>query len=395
MARILLLLPTSTYRASDFIDAAGALGAEVVVASDRRQAMARSMGARALRVDLRRPERAAAAIMAHARQLPFDAVIAVDDEGVLAAALASEQLGLPHNPPTAVARTRDKLALRRALAGVVAQPGFRVADPADDVGALARELGLPVVVKPLSLSASRGVIRADSPVEAAAAAARVRDILACAGRSRDETLLIEEFVPGREVAVEGLLRGGHLEILAIFDKPDPLDGPFFEETIYVTPSREPAEVRSRIVATASAAAHATGLREGPVHAELRVHGDRVTFLELAARSIGGLCARSLRFGLGVRLEELILRHALGLPLATLHREPGASGVMMLPIARAGVLQEVRGTDHARAVPGVVGLEITVPRGRTVQPLPEGERYLGFLFARGGTPQEVEAALRAA
>jgi biotin carboxylase len=252
------------------------------------------------------------------------------------------------------------------------------------------------VVKPLTLSGSRGVIRADDPESARAAAQRVRAILADAGEDgAGARLLVERFVPGAEVAVEGLLRGGELEVLAVFDKPDPLEGPYFEETIYVTPSRLPPDTLRLVEQTTARAASALGLTEGPVHAELRVSGDGVTVLELAARSIGGLCGRSLRFGLGISLEEVILRHALGLPLDHLRREDLASGVMMLPIPRAGTLRAVRGQDEARAVEGIAGLEISVAPGRDVKPLPEGDRYLGFLFAKSDTPERVEAALREA
>jgi biotin carboxylase len=278
--------------------------------------------------------------------------------------------------------------MRAALdeAGVT-QPEWRLGA---DTRALAEELGPPVVVKPLTLAASRGVIRADTPEEAAAAAERIRAILG----DPNAELLVERFVPGDEVAVEALLHDGRLEVLAVFDKPDPLEGPYFEETIYVTPSRKPPEVLEEVHRATAQAAAALGLEHGPVHAEMRV-GPPVTVLELAARSIGGLCSRSLRFGLGVSLEELILRHALGLSLDHMRREDLASGVMMLPIPRAGTLREVRGQDEARAVPGVAGLEISVARGRRVEPLPEGDRYLGFLFAKADTPEQVEAALRAA
>jgi biotin carboxylase len=392
VARVLLLLPTATYRAEDFLAAAEAVGAEVVIASERRQALGGAMGDRALRVDLRRPERAAAAVVELSERVGLDAVVAVDDGGVATAALAGERLGLPHNPPAAVAATRDKAAMRRAFAAAgVPQPGFRLLLPGDDAGAVE----LPAVLKPVALSASRGVIRADDPAAARAAEARIRAILADAGEDPGGPILAETYAPGAEVAVEALLRAGELEVLAVFDKPDPLEGPYFEETIYVTPSRLPAEAQRRIEETAAAAAAALGLREGPVHAELRVDGDRIRVLELAARSIGGLCSRSLRFGAGISLEEVILRHALGLPLGDHARERAASGVMMLPIRRAGTLREVRGLDAARAVPGVSDVRITIAPGRPVVPLPEGDRYLGFAFARGETPAEVEAALRAA
>jgi biotin carboxylase len=394
--RVLLILPTGTYRAGDFVRAASRLGAEVVVASEHRQAMATSMEGRALVVPLDRPEAAAESIVVFARDHPVDAVVAVDEQGVVPAALAAERLGLAHNPPAAASATRDKVALRRALdAAGVAQPRFRVAGPADDVGELALAVGLPCVVKPVSLSASRGVIRADDPAAAAAAGRRVRDILAHAGEDRDGPLLVEAFVPGAEVAVEGLLRGGELDVLAVFDKPDPLDGPYFEETIYVTPSRLEPATANAVGELVDRGAAALGLREGPVHAEVRVHGGGVWLLEVAARSIGGLCSRALRFGTGTSLEEVILAHALGLGLDGLGREAGASGVMMIPIPRSGVLAEVGGVDAARAVGGIEGVEITVTKGRPVRSLPEGDRYLGFIFARSPTPGEVEQALREA
>jgi hypothetical protein len=222
----------------------------------------------------------------------------------------------------------------------------------------------------------------------------VRAIVASSS-SVPEPLLVESYVPGPELALEGLLRHGRLEVLALFDKPDELAGPFFEETIYVTPSRQPTGIRRQIAARCSAAVAALGLREGPVHVEVRLHDSEVWVIDVAARSIGGLCSRSLHFGLGVSLEELLLRHALGLPLDGLERAPGASGVMMLPIPRAGLLQGVRGRDKVAAMPGIDGLQITAVRGRLLRPLPEGDRYLGFMFASGATPEEVEACLRRA
>jgi biotin carboxylase len=342
------------------------------------------MGDRAVTLSLGQPALAADQIERLAERAPLDAIVAVDDGGTRAAAIASERLGLRGNPPDAVARARDKAAMREVFeeAGVP-QPEWRLGADPDAVG-------FPCVIKPLTRSGSQGVIRADTPQEAEAAAARIRTIL----DDPQAELLVERFVPGDEVAVEALLTEGQIEVLAVFDKPDSLDGPYFEETIYVTPSRKPTQVLEQVhVATAQAAA-ALGLTDGPVHAEMRI-GPRVTVLELAARSIGGLCSRSLRFGLGVSLEEVILRHALGLPPGHLRREDRASGVMMLPIPRAGTLNEVRGQDEARAVEHIAGLEISIARGKPVVPLPEGDRYLGFLFAKADTPEQVEQALREA
>lgn len=391
--RVLLLLPTGTYRAADFLDAASRLGVEVVVGSERRQALATAMGDRAVVVPLGSPAKALVAISALHARAPLDAVLAVDDQGVVVAAQAAEHLGFRHSPPGAVAATRDKVEMRHRLASAsVSQPIFRVIDPGADAGVVADAVGYPCVLKPMSRSASQGVIRADDALQARAAADRIRRILG----DIPEPLLVERFVPGVEVAVEGLLSDGRFEVLAVFDKPDPLDGPYFEETVYVTPSRQPPAALARIESVTAEASAALGLREGPVHAEFRIGADdEVTVLEIAARSIGGLCARSLRFGAGVSLEEVIIRHALGLGLEGLVREEQASGVMMLPIRSAGVLEEVLGQERALAIEGVVGLEISIAPGKDVVPVPEGSRYLGFLFARAATALEVETSLRRA
>ena len=393
MPRILLLLPTATYRAADFVTAAARLGVDVVVGSEHRQALAGPMGDRAVVVPLAGGDAALDAIAALHDRTPLDAVLAVDDQGVVVAATAAQRLGLRHNPPNAVAATRDKAAMRERLAAAsLPQPAYRIVAHGADIASAATQVGYPCVVKPVSRSASQGVIRVDDAIQAAAAGIRIRAIVG----DGPEPLLVERFVPGAEVAVEGLLLGGRLEVLAVFDKPDPMDGPFFEETIYVTPSRQPASVLADLEATVARAAAALGLREGPVHAELRIGtAGALMILELAARSIGGLCARALRFGAGVSLEEVIIRHALGLGLDGLARETQASGVMMLPIRSAGVLDRVSGQERALAIEGVVGVEISIASGRPVVPLPEGDRYLGFVFARGPTAQDLEDALRRA
>jgi biotin carboxylase len=249
----------------------------------------------------------------------------------------------------------------------------------------------PCVVKPLRLAASRGVIRADDAATLLTALERVGRLL---GPAADH-VLIEDFVPGPEVALEGLLLAGRLHVLALFDKPDPLDGPFFEESIYVTPSRLAPATQQAVARVTQQAAAALGLREGAVHAELRVTERGPCLIEIAARPIGGRCSAALRFGDGASLEEILCRHALGLPLPPLEREPLASGVMMIPVPAAGVLREVRGVAAARAVPLIEGIDITAHAGERLVPWPEGSRYPGFIFARGETAAGVEAALRAA
>ena len=400
--RVALLMGPSTYRASAFLAAAERLGLEVVQGLDLPTALAEHWRV-PLALDFGDPEGAAARVVAEAGRTPLDAVLAVDDGATLVAAAASAALGLPHNDPTSALAARDKFVMRERLAAAgVPVPAYRrfsaAADPAAVAEAVATApgVGFPSVVKPLRLSGSRGVIRADDADAFAAAFARTRDLLLAEGHHPEEThLLVERYLPGVEVAVEGLLDGGALRVLALFDKPDPLEGPYFEETIYVTPSRLPAATQAAIAARTAEAAAALGLREGPVHAELRVNGEGVWPIELAGRSIGGLCSSVLEFGTGVGLEELIFRHAVGLPLPEGEGAGGASGVMMIPIPAAGLLRRIEGVERARATPGVTGVEITAKLNHPLVPLPEGASYLGFIFARAATPAEAEAALRAA
>jgi len=401
MPRLLLLMTTTTYRANAFLEAARRLDVPVVVGSERAQALAAANPAGHLTLDFLAPEVALRQIVAFANEYPISAIIAADDEGVIPAAMASAALGLPYNPVEAVAAARNKYRMRQILAEAgLSSPVFtRISIDADPLDA-ASQLSFPCVVKPLALSASRGVIRADDPAQFVAAFRRIVAILrqrevAMAGAGLTRELLVERFIPGIEVALEGLLSNGRLQVLALFDKPDPLDGPFFEETIYVTPSRLPLSVQDAIATCTAKVATALGLREGPVHTELRVNAQGPWMLEIAPRSIGGLCSRTLRFGDGITLEELILRHALGLGVEGCERERQAAGVMMIPIPRAGILRDVSGQEEARRVAGIEDIRLTIPLGQELIPLPEGSKYLGFIFAREETPHGVEAALREA
>lgn len=399
--RVMLLIPSESYRAPDFMAAAGALGIEVVVGSDEASPLEGLRPGKVAAFNFADPEVGADQIEAFADRYPVETIFAVDDAGTRLAAHASRRLELPHNPVAAVEATRNKALLRERLAQAgLPSPPYRVVPTDADPAVVARDLRFPVVVKPLALSASQGVIRADDPVSFAEAFVRVRRILgepgvreACGGLA--DRVLIEGYIPGEEVSVEGVLTEGRLRVLALFDKPDPLVGPYFEETIYVTPSRLPEARQREVAEVTERATAALGLRHGPVHAELRLNDEGVFAVDIAARSIGGLCSRTLSFGTGMSLEELLLRHATGMAVPSYERDARAAGVMMLPIPRSGVLRAVDGVAEAERVPHIESVTITARVGHRIVALPEGNEYLGFVFARGETPEEVEAALREA
>jgi biotin carboxylase len=396
MPTIGLIVPTSSYRGPDFVAAADELGVDLVLVADASLGIASGRILDVVVADCSDSAGAAAALVERAQRHPLAAVIGVDDAGVMIAALAAAELGLAHNDPASVAATRDKLEMRRLLgAAGVAQPKYQEHRAGDSPAKNAELIGYPLVVKPVSLSGSRGVVRVDDLAGLEEAVARVEVIQAEAGIA-GERLLFEEYLEGPEVAVEGLLSVNGLEVLAIFDKPDPLDGPFFEETLYVMPSRHDPAVLNDAVVEIEAATASLGLAFGPIHAELRITPAGVKVVEVAARSIGGLCGRSLKFGmLAQSLEVLLLRAALGMNRRGMRPVGNASGAMMIPIPSDGILQAVRNREAVAEVAGVVELTITTPIGRRIRPLPEGDRYLGFIIARGDTPDSVEESLREA
>ncbi len=396
MKRVLLLLPTTGYRNDDFRAAAKKLGVEIVPAANYCQQLAPSWGlAPIMALHFDQPEQAADTVLREIGANP-DAVLAVDDSGVELAALIAERLGLPGNSARAVRRVRDKLAFRQLLQeGEFLCPAFHHLPTGEDPRLLIPELKFPVVVKARRLSGSRGVIRADNPEALMRAVNRVRTIQSRADRAAEELgLVIEDFIPGREYALEGMLERGALTTLALFDKPDPLDGPYFEETLYITPSRLPDDTQDRIRQEVARICCAAELVTGPVHAEVRVNEKGIWILEIAPRSIGGLCGRVLTPSLGTSLEELILRQAMGGPIA-IARNAGATGVMMIPIPRRGIFHGLEGLAGARTVPGVTDVAITVQPGQIIVPPPDGASYLGFLFARAASPADVEMAMRIA
>jgi len=395
MKRILIVAATSGYQTRMFADAARRLGMEPILATDRCHVLEDPWGDQAIPLRFDDPYSAAETI---AQAGPFDGIVAVADRPTVVAALAAAKLGMPYNSPASVEAARNKFLARQRFkaAGLPVPRFFRL--PLDlDPAETAALSPYPCVLKPLGLSASRGVIRANNPAEFVAAFRRIEALL-----DRPEILMmreeqnhyiqVESFIEGKEYALEGVLTGGRLRTLAVFEKPDPLDGPFFEETIYITPPRTP---QSMLIAATEKAIRSLGLTHGPVHAELRCDGREAWVLEVAARPIGGLCAKALRFRGEMTLEELLLCHAAREDVSRVEREECASGVMMIPIDQGGVYEGVEGLETALLTPGVEEIAITAKVGQKLEPLPEGSSYLGFIFSRGSAPGDVERSLREA
>ena len=409
--RVLVLSTTTGYQLRSFGDAAERLGVELAFATDRCHSLDDPWRDAAVAVRFHDERASLAAIQRAAERRPFDGIVAVGDRPVVLAARAAEALGLPGHPPDAAAASANKrLARERFTQGGLRVPWHFAVPTGTPPRAVAARARYPLVVKPIGLSGSRGVIRADSDAGLADALQRIhallarRDVRAMRTGLEDE-ILIEGFIPGREYAIEGILTNGEFRALAIFDKPDPLDGPFFEETIYVTPPALPASLEAAIAGETARAVRALGLHHGPIHAECRVAPDGIYILEVAARPIGGLCSRVLRFTRRAEtvvaaaevhsLEDLLLRHAVGEHMGEFAREPCGAAVMMIPIPGRGVLKRVDGIAAARRVPHVEDVRITAKKDQLLEPLPEAGSYLGFIFARAPRAGEAEAAVRAA
>lgn len=389
--KLLLIGATTGYQTRVFAEAAERLGFVLVLATDRCHVLDDPWGDQAIALRFEDPQAAADVLAAQTRVV---GIVAVGDRPAYVAALAAGRMGIRYNPADSVLACRNKfLARERFYASGLLVPEFHPIALADGPHLAAAIMQYPCVLKPTGLSASRGVIRANDPAEFVAAFRRIEtllrdpDILRL-GDEQNRFLQVESFIEGREFALEGILTEGKLRVLAIFDKPDPLDGPFFEETIYVTPSREPEETQREIIRTTESAVKALGLTHGPVHAEMRVNGQGVWMLEVAARPIGGLCGRVLP-----GLEELILRHAAGEDVSSVQMVQEAAGVMMIPIPREGIYVATLGLELAKSTPGIEDVVITAKEGQKLVPLPEGASYLGFIFARGKSPERVERTLR--
>jgi ATP-grasp domain/L-amino acid ligase C-terminal domain 2/ATP-grasp N-terminal domain len=421
MRHVLLLATTTGYQIRSFGDAANKLDVQVIFASDRCDQLSDPWSDRAIPVRFWDEAASVDAVVAACTDTRPDGIIAVGDRPAVLAACIAEALGLPGNPPSAVRTSRNKLASRRAFkAAGLLTPSFADVSIADDPSALAADCNFPVVVKPLALTGSRGVMRVDRASDFVWAFERLGRLLVSPDivSERDEAhgrALIESYIPGNEFAIEGVMTAGVFTPFVIFDKPDPLVGPFFEETIYVTPSRASQPVQQAIVDQVAAAARALGLRHGPVHAECRVNTKGVYVLEVAPRPIGGLCARAVRFDDSLyprtlaslhprtlapshpptSLEEVLLRHALGEDISRWTPVERAAGVMMIPIPKRGVYRGVTNLEAALAVAGVEEVVITAKVDEVLLPLPEGRSYLGFIFASGDDPARVEQSLRSA
>ena len=392
MKRLLLLLPANSYRGSAFISASNKLAADVIVGVDQSQASESFGDTGVVQFNFADPIVGAQEIRIFAKNKPIDAIVAAEEDAVLLAAYAAKESNLLHNSLESVQISRDKYLLRQALVEAgFPQPFFRLLVKRDDATDV-RSMKFPCVVKPTNLSASCGVIKADTVSQFKTAYSRVFDILT-SFKMDTSRILVEGYIPGEEMALDGILENGILHTLALFDKPDPLTGPFFPETVYLTPSGRPFSEQLRIESTIAAAAEAIGLTRGPIHAEFRIYDGEIYILELAARSIGGRCGKTLRFTGGYTLEDLILNHALGVRGLSYQREPGAVGVMMIPVSEEGTLCAIDGLAPARDVRCIESVEITVPIGQKVMPLPEGRQYLGFIFAQAPEATTVESALR--
>jgi formate-dependent phosphoribosylglycinamide formyltransferase (GAR transformylase) len=391
--RALLIAPDRSYRTGAFVLAAQKLGIELVVASFGEACLASNSGGLALN-----RESGAEALDAISRAVaenPFAAILASDDETVALAGAAAERNGLPGNPAHAIKALTSKIHFRRFCQSNDTQgPGFIALDSKSLDRGAPPGVHYPCVAKPATLSASRGVIRCDNPGELDRALKRIHSLLRSEGKLGEEAVLIEDYIDGLEYAVDGLLKNGRLQVLAIFEKPEPMVGPFFEETIYLTPPRLSRKATDQVIAALEKLCRKLRICEGALHAELRINSSGVWFLEIAGRTVGGRCGRILEFQTGRSLEELVLANAVRLP-AVVGERTSSNGVMMIPVTQGGVLRRVEGISAARRVPDIVDVEIDVREGQILVPWPEGCAYPGFIFARAGSVADVERALRAA
>ena len=392
---VLLIAPSGSYRIAPYLGAAKSLGMKILVVSNSQHSLVPEVAA-GITVDFENIDDAIEIILAAIQTLSIRCVFATDDSCVEISSHIAQILKLPHNKPEAAALTHRKDLARKALkAGGCNTPEFQVIS-LDMVEKFASPIDYPVVIKPLALSASRGVIRADNDEQMISACSRIEGILASAGQSgyiRDH-ILVESYLDGAEFAVEGFIIQGEFHLLTIFDKPEPLTGPFFEETYYLTPTQLDCRQQTELVNEVRQCCKAYGLEQGPVHAEARITKSGIVLLELAARTIGGQCGQLIEFSLQQKLEEIVIQGMCGIK-PELPNNPQAAGVMMIPVTNSGILKRVEGLTNALEIPYIEDIEIHIREGYELIPLPEGSSYLGFIFAKAPKYHEVYQSLKSA
>jgi hypothetical protein len=396
MPRLLLIAPEASYHTAPFQAAGRRLGIEIIVASEGRFPVVpgQSVG---LRVDFADLDRSLRLIVSLYRETPFDGVIGTDDGTLELATVVATEFGLHTNPPlsTKISRRKDRSRVVQRDFGLRTPWFVSVAVSSHGEPEVPSGVSYPCVAKPVTLSASRGVIRANNEHELLIALSRISKIIESAGPEHPRVALIEEYIPGMEYVVEGLLNSGNWQTMAIFGKPDPLEGPFFEETIYIAPPSLKFDVEEKILNTVRATCEAYGLEHGPIHAECRINDDGVWLIELAPRTIGGKCSRIFQSGTGQALEDIVILNALGRRPAPFRFPAAVIGVMMIPVPGPGIVRRVEGFEAARCVDHIEEIEIDIKPGQQLVPWPEGSSYPGFIFARGPSEHLVTEALKTA
>ncbi len=393
--RLLIIAPPGSYRLAPYLKAAKKLNLTALIASVSEYSLL-PRGCEGIHINLNKPDQALKDILQLAKDKPFIGILGTDDTTIELASHVAAQLNLPHNPASATRLTQRKDLARDFLSKAGANiPWHKKIHIQDDIYAL-DDIPYPIVVKPLNLSGSRGVIRADSALELKQAIEKITPIIQDTyDNEAKEFVLIEQYIAGVEIALEGLLHDNEMSTLAVFDKPDPLEGPYFEETYYITPSRLPFISLLSCQQEVLKSCQALGLITGPIHAELRIdENGKPWILEVAARTIGGDCGQSLKPSTKYSLEELVISYAIGEPIKPEPQQRSA-GVLMIPVPKAGILKRVEGLTEARKVANITALTIDIPIGNEVHCLPESSSYLGFIFADADSPEEAEKALRQA
>lgn len=393
--RLLLISHHNSYRIASYIKAAKNLSLDVTIASQGKHSLVTEV-ADGLHVNFDDTESALKEIIKENNKKPFAGILGSDDQTVELAAQAAKVLHLPHNPPEAAQYSHRKDLARAKLTLADRNVPFHcLLNLTKPIKNQIIDLPLPCVVKPLNMSASRGVIRVDNTEQLKVACERLRPILADSPNIFEQThILIEAYIDGIEIAYEGYLQNKKLNTITIFDKPDQLTGPYFAETIYVTPSSLDNDLQLAIKMEIEKSCKAYGLVTGSIHAECRIDkNNKVWILEIASRTIGGDCARILDNN-NYSLEEMAILLSIGKNI-TIKKSKKARAVMMIPIKQKGLLKRVEGLSLANKVKHIDSIDIIINQGHELIPLPEGNQYLGYIFSSADTSEKATEAIRMA
>ena len=381
MKKLLLVIPENSYKSNDFVVAAEKLGIDFLIITDSEQVSSKFSDTVIINkfdAELNKNNLKKLKDVTH--------VLPVDHSALKFSGYLVDLLEVKGNKLESINLSMNKYESRKIFNSLLdIKVNNEIIKNIDDVNTFINKNGTSVL-KPIYGTASKSVLKINNVEK------NKEQIEKLMQDCFDQDLVIEEYIDGKEYALEGTIINSELKKIVIFDKPVEYKHPYFEESIYITPSELSSEAEKRVVSIVDKACKKIGLEDGPVHVEFKINENQIFIIEINPRMIGGLCSRCLSFGLfKVSLEEIILHAFMNNELKNIELLNNYVGVLMIPTPKSGKFISIN-KEELEKIPNISNVEITVPEGSDLLEPPYGDKYLGFAFSQGIDKKTVNESL---